>query len=65
MHLQISLVFRGFLLLIKGADWLVNGSVSLSGKLKVTELKDLFHKCNFILLMILFLYISINLEDEN
>ena len=38
MYLQIILFFLGLFLLLKGADWLVNGSVSLSGKLKVPEL---------------------------
>ncbi|MEX2370352.1 MAG: calcium/sodium antiporter [Bacteroidales bacterium] len=38
MIVQIALLTAGFIILIKGADWLVNGSVSLAKHYKVSEL---------------------------
>jgi cation:H+ antiporter len=38
MLIPALLLVSGFLLLIKGADWLVNGSVALARKFKVSEL---------------------------
>ena len=38
MGIQIVLLILGFTVLIKGADWLVNGSVSMAKKYNVSEL---------------------------
>ncbi|MBN1597330.1 MAG: calcium/sodium antiporter [Bacteroidales bacterium] len=38
MVLQILLLLLGFVILIKGADWLVNGSVSLAKNYRISEL---------------------------
>ena len=38
MIIQSLLLILGFFLLIKGADWLINGSVSLAKQYKVSEL---------------------------
>jgi len=38
MPLQIGLLVLGFLVLIKGADWLVNGATSLARKYNVSDL---------------------------
>lgn len=38
MLVNILLIIVGFALLIKGADWLVNGSVSIAKKLKIPEI---------------------------
>ena len=38
MIIQIILLIVGFAILIKGADWLVNGSVSIAKRLNVSEL---------------------------
>ncbi len=38
MLLQISLLILGFVLLIKGADWLVNGATALAKKHQVSDL---------------------------